>query len=996
MADAKGRPKVVKLVACLVAMAVLVACVLFLVADGRDGTARGLDEGTTPTPPDPAVSIEAVGPLPSSAPSPVVREVARAPVDAAGSSSWRGELAGLIGRVVESDGTPVAGMRVALLEVDATHLFEGSSIDADEPRLELEETVTDREGRFLLGGARGPSFHGLGVDLGGPRATLRVIDHALPHRERTDIGDVVLAPYGVLTGRVIDESGAPVLGARVRFGPFPAQILQASPQEFRSDSLISIGAIPLGGEKPTIIELPDWIRASIDRFPVPTTYSSADGGFRLEGVALAQVVGGIDKRGYVGVPLGPLDVSGGEHDLGEVVLAHGRTIRGVVEDGYGEPANGVEVYAGAELFPGIVAILQPCGPTDDEGRFELSGVAETGQIVAVSRRAKHEPWSSTVTSRPDNVLIEIEATVQLTVNVRDELGEPLSGARIQLSPGRRPGTNRGFSEVLMVLPRPASSARVFSEVEPGRYVNASLGAGLYDITARAPGLAPAYLQAECRATVNEVTLVCSTGRRIELTVLDAVTKTAVAGARASALHVGSTGFSKIAVQSTDQDGRALLGPLPNLGAEAGPDAFFPAETMVLVQHPRYSDHSANLEPNAVPLVVELQAGGALAGRVHWGGAVPTRLYMLTLEYRGADGFLEAFHMPRFSVTDFAGEFRVAALAPGQYSVELSERFLDQDPLGLMNDEFSAPTLHREELEIRNGETTELVIDLTPTGRGATARIVGRVRVDGRNLQGAEVEVRGNERVKVVTDSSGRFETVPFSIREGTWISIEGDVPLAGAPARRMPLYSESVELADGDVHEIDLDLYPLTLRVQVVDSASGEPVPEAQVSAEAKDHGDVESFDRQGQGSATQANTNATGEAVLLILKPGQYSLEAKAAGFGEASSQVDVPEQGLSEATSIRLPRAVPCAGRVQVVPSESAALGQGFAYLHVQGEDNTSSSGTMLNAPDYEFTLDGLAAGKYQGRIYLGGRQGEEVLFELGPDGDRDLVLSFIPSED
>lgn len=975
-----------KLAACLLGLALLVGWVLYLVAGERGGTVRGSGAGLVSDAPAAAPAELSESRVPEAAPRSVTREAAEPVLAPAPAGSPRNELAGLVGRVVESDGRPVPGMRVALIEVDATYLFDGGAIDEQPPSLELEETVTDREGRFLLGGAHASSFHGLGVDLGGPRATMRVIDQALPHRERTDIGDVVLAPFGVLTGRVVDEQGAPVGGARVRCGALPEQILQISPQDFRSDSLIAVSLTTMGGEGHMIIELPGWVRAALERFPLPTTQSAADGAFRLEGVPLAQVVGGIDKRGHVGVPLGPLDLSGGDKDLGDVVLSRGRTIRGVVEDTFGEAVPGVEVYAGAEIFPGVAAILQPCGETDAEGRFALAGVADSAQVVAAARRAPHEPWSSTATARFENVLLEVEETVQLTVNVRDEQGKPLSGARITLTPVARSPGRMGFAESMLVLPKPPCPPGLFHEVEPGRYVVADLAAGLYDVTARVPGLAPGYQPADCSAGPGEITVTCAAGSRIELQVIDAVTKAPVAAARGSVLRVGPGGFTKLAVASTDEEGRAAFGPLAEPTPRPFDQGFLPLETMILVQHPRYGDFSAPLDPLASPLIVPLQSGGALAGRVHWGGAVPTRLYMLTLEYRGADGFLEMFHVPRFSLTDLAGEFQVSNLLPGEYRVALMERFLDRDPLGLMGEDFDPPTLYQETVEIRNGETTQLVIDLTPTGRGATARIRGRVRVDGRGLEGAEVRVGGNETVQVVTDATGRFETEPFSVRGSSWIRIEGDVRMADGVARREPLYEESIELENDEVREIELDLYPLRIRARVVDASSSTPLAGAEVTASAKE---------RDNGAGNAVATNASGEVELLILQPGPYTLSASAEGYGKASSPVTVPAEGLFEPTLLRLPRAVPCAGRVLVEAPPVPEQRRGFAYVRVQGAGNDNSAGRMLRAPEYAFDLEGLPEGEYRAWIYINGQQGQEVTFVLGPDGDRDLTLRFTPSE-
>lgn len=978
-----------KLAAGLLVVVVLVGLVLFFFGTGgRESSRRS---GAAPAGPSAPVELSAppdelVGnPVTPAAPAPVAVQAERSAVEPAGPGSLRAELAGLIGRVVESDGTPVAGIRVALLGFQAGLLFDGAALGQETPSIELEETVTDAAGKFLLGGANQHSLHGLGVDLGGPRSTLRVIDRTLVHRERTDLGDVVLAPFGVLTGRITDERGGPLAGARVRCGPFPAEILQAHPEEFRSDSLVAINRVVMGGEGYAILELPGWIRSLLDRLPVPTTLSASDGTFRLAGVALSQVVGSVDLREHVGVSFGPLDMSSGSHDLGTLVLKDGRTVRGVVEDSSGEPVAGAEVHAAAEIVPGMAAILRPCGTTDEEGRFELGGVAETGQVVATARRSPQETWSTTVSARTEGVLIEMEPTVSLTVNVRDDAGQPLPGADIRLAPGRQSDANMGFADALALLPKPPSPRGTFAEVEPGKYTIAGIGAGRYRITAHYAGRAPGFLEADCLALENEVTVVCPLGKTIELSVVDAATREPIAGARASLLRAASSGFAKLGVQLTDAGGRARLGPISTQEAAENED-FFPSQTILLVEHPRHGDHSAALDPDAATLVVELHAGGALAGRVHWAGAVPTQLYMLTLEYRDADDFLELFHVPRFVVTDLAGEFRTANLGPGRYGVSLTDRFLQQDPLGLMAVQFEPPTLYKGEIEIRDGETTELVIDLTPTGRGATARVVGRVRFEGRSLAGAKVNVSGNENVEVTTDERGRFETPAFSVLGTTRIRIEGDVPLGGGATRHLQLHQESVELTADAVHEVELDLYPLTVRARVIAEADGGPVSAAEVSAQLEAEDEDE---REYVGDAVP--TNGAGEVELIVLEPGSYRLNAHAEGFTRSSCTVKVSADGSSEQGVLRLQRAVACAGRVQAA---AAGTGPGrFSYLWVQSEDGANTSGTRIQQPDYTFELEELPPGKYTAHIYLDGQQGQAVTFELGKDGDEDLVLEFTP---
>jgi hypothetical protein len=658
----------------------------------------------------------------------------------------------------------------------------------------------------------------------------------------------------------------------------------------------------------------------------------------------------------------------------------------VVEDAFGEPAAGAEVFAGAEIVPGVAAILQPCGKTDEDGRFELTGAAESGQIVAAARRAPHEPWTTVVAPSHDKVLVEVDALVQLAVNVRDLAGKPQSGARVQVTPVSTADNAWGIQQVLVFLPRRASAPEVFREVEPGRYVNASLATGVYDVTARVAGLAPVIVRKECLASVNELALVCTPGHALDVTVTDAATREPVPGARASVLRVSETGLVKLAAAKTDAAGLARLGPLPDALVEE-PTGFMPNETMLLVKHPQYGDHSTQIEPGTTVLAVELRGGGALAGRVHWGGAIPTVPYMLTAEFRGTeDGFVEAFTLPRFTVTDLEGGFRIPNMKPGKHNVELVERFLHQDPLGMIDDDFDVPTLHRQEVQIRDGETTELVIDLTPSGRGATARVVGHVRLFGRNLADATVRVRGNESVSVQTDAYGRFETPPFSVQGTARISVSGDVPLAGGRTRKLDLHSESVQLQNEDVHEIALDLHPLTVRAEVAEAGSGAPIEAAQVQLEAKEQSRDSHDD--------SASTGPSGEVELLVLAAGDYVLTASAEGYGSAKAEVSVPAEGLTATTTLRLPRAVPCAGRVALAPGDVSAEGPGFAFVQVRGKENGSSEGSMLRPPDYSFELEGLAPGEYQAWIFLNGQRSEERAFVLGPDGDRDLVLPFVPA--
>src|SRR6185436_4044212 len=139
--------------------------------------------------------------------------------------------AGLRGRVVESDGTPVAGLPVGLLQLHERELFPSALVAVATPidlKLLTASTTTDHDGRFLLRGATADAMSALGIDLGGERATLRVLDAYLAAGETADLGEVVLAPSASVSGRIVDEQGNGVAGARVRIGALPEMFVRFS------------------------------------------------------------------------------------------------------------------------------------------------------------------------------------------------------------------------------------------------------------------------------------------------------------------------------------------------------------------------------------------------------------------------------------------------------------------------------------------------------------------------------------------------------------------------------------------------------------------------------------------------------------------------------------------------------------------------------------------------------------------------------------------------
>ena len=133
---------------------------------------------------------------------------------------WAEHLAGVTGRIVEEDGSPVVAIKVELLEGDLGALLEPEFTAMGHEDLSAGESITDPDGRFLIPGAVSNGLHAFAIDSGGGRSTLRVVEHGLEPGRLTDVGDIVLprfvanaviAALAFVVGMVIAYVGALML-----------------------------------------------------------------------------------------------------------------------------------------------------------------------------------------------------------------------------------------------------------------------------------------------------------------------------------------------------------------------------------------------------------------------------------------------------------------------------------------------------------------------------------------------------------------------------------------------------------------------------------------------------------------------------------------------------------------------------------------------------------------------------------------------------------------
>jgi len=260
------------------------------------------------------------------------------------------------------------------------------------------------------------------------------------HPSETKRLDVVLVPGASMSGRVVDEDGRPVAGAR--------------------------GFVTRGSENPLMS-----LRRQFGNRGKAAFTTAADGTFRA-----SRLTPGENQRietlhrDYVRATLGGLSLEGGATRSGvNLVMRKGATLAGLVRDANGAPLPGAEVAVRGSgnvtmRRGGAMMMTRPVvGPgserlkTGADGRFEVKGLAtgEYGLVVTKPGYASERIDPITVTEAP---LQPVEVTLQggsaISGVVKRRTGEPVENAVVMLAPRRGPGTN-------MEAPRPTGPDGAF-------------------------------------------------------------------------------------------------------------------------------------------------------------------------------------------------------------------------------------------------------------------------------------------------------------------------------------------------------------------------------------------------------------------------------------------------------------------------------------------------------------------------------------------------------
>ncbi|MBI4878797.1 MAG: carboxypeptidase regulatory-like domain-containing protein [Planctomycetes bacterium] len=955
----------------------LAALVFFLLRAGGPGA----DDAPTLEPAPAAEAPVVVEPQPAAAGSgaSAERSVAEAeptPAPLEGPpASFLAALGGITGRLVEKDGAPVPDMSVELLALSMEDiLLSPQAFFAGEesaPSFLRAGTRSDAEGRFRFAALDPRGIHGLGVDLGGPRATLRFVDISPRSGEESDLGDVVLEPYITFTGKVVDLAGGPVPDARVRATDLPPIAFQFGAAEVRPDGgvLFQAGSRNAAKGRWKLIRCPPRLAELIERFPVPTTYSAGDGAFTLAGVPQGLVTVLVDKDEFVTLVKGPLPTgaAGGTRDIGTLVLDEGDVLSGRVEDSEGVPVPDAEVMIGPRHdVPGMdVVLVRPAGATGADGRFLAAGVADREHYVA-ARRAGALEWTVVDGVFPggEEPVLRLEPAYDLKLTVLDPQGEVVKRPEIRLS-GMDHEETFLMAAVGGALPRLRTDV---AHLEDGSLEIKGIGSGRCRVLIKAPGFAVKTEEVDLSQGPKEVTVTLEVALLLAVRVVAASDGAPVpfASVSASARAKEFLDFpAPVASARTDEEGRAELEGIAADGCR------------LKVSHPGYGLHSQEVESCDHEVVVALAQGGSIAGRVRAGARPPDAPRFIGL---GRDG---QFEFPRFAVTDLEGAFRFARLEPGQYEVFVERRFAhDRSVLGLAEGAMGLSRPEREvDVVVFEGQETQLDIDIlaAPT-EGPSARLSGRVTLNSAPAQGASVHAQRADdwsgQKSTVTDLQGAFDFGAISIGDRGLVIVT--VTPRGMKQESWwdgGFHTRRVHLSEGETRLLVIDIRTGRLAGRVVRDADGAPVPLAEVTVSSVNHEAertmslFEAEDGSEAGAAVPEESEPFSWQRVTTDRDGQFSVDMLPAGdfFVAVDTQeyidqqvgpIRVPDGGEPPPLVIRLAAAIEVSGTI-VIPDAAASR---FVWMNFRRKDGGAPSNVYVGAQEMRFTTHDLSPGEYE----------------------------------
>jgi protocatechuate 3,4-dioxygenase beta subunit len=866
------------------------------------------------------------------------------------------------GRIIEGSVRDAAGQPLAQVRVVAVPAT-GMAVSAWETDKESIEARTDARGHFQLDGVGSGLYslsataHGFGSARKGnvrPGATVNLIAR----------------PGGWLAGQVSDPQGRPLKGALVRAEVEPqlwgGSAVETTDAEGRfelpgldpgSYTVVArhadfapgvVSGVAVDAEGRADLTIPLAVGAAVTGRlvdseerplagrvaaqelagqPLPRslvellrTDTGPDGRFRIERVPPGSYALGAVAPRFSGRRV-EAEVSGREAviDLGDIALEQGLAIRGRVRTSSGTPVPDADIRTGGfDMMRGGTFSETRSEP---DGSFVLAGLLPGPTRVNVRAIGYASINNKMMMPGADPVDVILTAGGAVGGVVVEEGDRPIDAYRVVANPVKSTGVWDGRAE------KSVGSS-------DGRFLLEDLAEETYVLQVLVPDRAP--------ATVSGVRV--SAGRTTDAGVIRVPRGGIVRGTVADTSGDPIVGAS-VKAYGAAQDAMEWSEQMQTLSEPSG--AFEirgvpEGKRQVVATHPDYAAADAIVDVVAAKGPVEarlvLTQGGRIEGLARKRDGTP--LAGLTLSVYSQSRPRSGGGRPN-TVTRADGGFTIEHVAPGPTMVNLMASVGPGRMMSMMS----------KQVDVREGETTS--VDFS----SREILVSGHVTKSGTPVPGVRLQFFGQGGMSfsmaagfdnVASAPTGPQRHVGITGEDGTftlivdtpgkyWVRTESQDGRTNYPQRE-------VQVPDVEAHTLEIAFSGVPVTGIVVDKDTDQPVALASVSAAPKDK------DAPRAGSA---QTGADGR-FQLDADPGDYTLSARAEGYGVAKIDATVAASGLSDAR-FELEKGLEIKGRVL------DASGQGVSGVAVAARAGESEFGGTQTLPDGSFRIAGLAAKPY-----------------------------------
>lgn len=776
---------------------------------------------------------------------------------------------GICGRIVFPDGRSCSQTRLEWVELDPGRLLASAEASGNTERPEgiLDSGRSGGDGRFVLKGSPRRA-HALVVDRGGRLFAIKPIEAVLVPGQVVDVGDVQVGGGERVCGRVIDESGVPLPDVSVRAALLPEWWTDYRLEALRSNILVALYDRSVRG----VVEIPGALALWLDSPPLPTSLTSADGVFCLDGMPPPPFHVVLSRPGW----LARAELVFVVPDQGEVLefaLSRGEEFTGVVREADGSPAPGAEIRAGSASPRGGLTVLPGAATADEQGAFRLSGLAPDSAVLLAFRPASSPVWQLVGPVDVRHLELKLDPALGLEVVVADEDGNPVD-AEAELRP-KPIEVDHPFLAVLADAVQPG--AVELRRLDDGRFRVESIRAGRYELSVRAEGFVEELIDLDLEESrTASVHLLRGAPHALHVTGPDGE---AVGGATVRVFRANAFAGRSDAV--TDSQGRAPLGALHK-----------GQEVRVRVTHPGFASTVVSLSGEDVARTrvheVRMREWGTLEGRVTSTGPLPSSLAVAVDECSTPVEIMDELRL-RWCAVDSGGSFRVENLEPGRHAYRVVVSIPGMSGLLERLVPSGDSVLATGRVEIPEGETVRVTIEIASEEEREIGSIMGIVRTNGSPVAGVSIVAAGQGWSRSSrTDAHGAFrmQSVPAGM-----VALEFFRVFEG---QRLPMATRLIDLATAEFEIVDVDLHPVTCVIEAVDPVSGKAVTGVQVGI----------WSDTGYSFSTM--TRSTGTATVHLPEPGEYHVEVSTNDHepSELSFKIDSSEDGKVVVATLGSPR--------------------------------------------------------------------------------------------